>query len=317
MDTTIITTTLNQMAFLFSLILVGWLLAKFRIVPENASSCLSKLENWVFLPALVFGTFATNCSTEKIGALGTLLLGSIAVLAIVIPITLLVVRLCSGDKYIRNIFAYGLCFSNFGFMGNAVVKALFPGIFIEYVMFTMVLWAGIYLWGAPVLLIGGSGEKQSFAKSLKSFVNPMFIGMVLGAIVGLSGLQLPSFVDTLMTEAGNCMSPVAMLLTGMALAAIDLKKVLSIKSIYAVSALRLLVYPIVGILALAWLPVSDTFKLCTVCSLAMPLGLNTIVIPAAYGKDTTFASGMALISHALSIVTIPFVFWLYQLLTGM
>ena len=44
--------------------------------------------------------------------------------------------------------------------------------------------------------------------------------------------------------------------------------------------------------------------LCTVCSLAMPLGLNTIVVPNAYGKDTTVAAGM----------TIPLVFWLFNLI---
>ena len=40
----------------------------------------------------------------------------------------------------------------------------------------------------------------------------------------------------------------------------------------------------------------------------MPLGLNTIVIPNAYGKDTTVASGMALISHVLSVISIPLIF---------
>jgi predicted permease len=44
--------------------------------------------------------------------------------------------------------------------------------------------------------------------------------------------------------------------------------------------------------------------------LAMPLGLNTIVVPGAYGKDTTDAASMALISHILSIITIPIIFML-------
>ena len=47
---------------------------------------------------------------------------------------------------------------------------------------------------------------------------------------------------------------------------------------------------------------------CAVCAIAMPLGLNTIVIPSAYGKDSTVAAGMAIISHLLSCITIPLVF---------
>lgn len=54
--------------------------------------------------------------------------------------------------------------------------------------------------------------------------------------------------------------------------------------------------------------ISETAYICAVCSLAMPLGLNTIVIPSAQGKDTTVAAGMAVISYLLSVVTIPIVF---------
>ena len=41
----ILTTTLGQMTVLFLLILIGYLLAKLKAVPENTSTVLSKLEN--------------------------------------------------------------------------------------------------------------------------------------------------------------------------------------------------------------------------------------------------------------------------------
>ena len=53
---------------------------------------------------------------------------------------------------------------------------------------------------------------------------------------------------------------------------------------------------------------TQTAYICGLCSLAMPLGLNTIVIPSAYGKDTSVAAGMAVISHLLAVVTIPVIF---------
>ena len=39
--------------------------------------------------------------------------------------------------------------------------------------------------------------------------------------------------------------------------------------------------------------------ICRVDSLAMPLGLSTLVIPSGYGKDTSVAAGMAIVSHLL------------------
>lgn len=56
---------------------------------------------------------------------------------------------------------------------------------------------------------------------------------------------------------------------------------------------------------------SNTLLTCAFCVMCMPMGLNGIVIPAAYGKDTTDAAGMALITHLLSVVTIPLMFMLF------
>ena len=58
----------------------------------------------------------------------------------------------------------------------------------------------------------------------------------------------------------------------------------------------------------SFLKIPETIYLCALCSLAMPLGLNTIVIPSALCKDTSVAAGMTVISHMLSCVTIPIVF---------
>lgn len=305
------TATLNQMAFLFTFIVIGYILSKLKLIPDNAAGILSKLENYVFIPALVLGTFISNFTTEKLSTSWKLIVASLLLEVVVIAVSLVAVRLVAKGKYIQDIYLYGLCFSNFSFMGNAVVSTLFPNIFLEYIVFTLVLWTLIYVWGAPSLLIGGS-EVKGIKDRLKSFLNPMFFCMIIGMVIGVFKIPMPSFVDSAITSTANCMSPVAMLLTGMTIAKIDIKKVLKIKSIYAVSFLRLIVYPLLFIGFVKLVPLSETFVICAVASLAMPLGLNTIVIPAGYGKDTTMASGMALISHLLAVITIPIIFLIFD-----
>ena len=56
---------------------------------------------------------------------------------------------------------------------------------------------------------------------------------------------------------------------------------------------------------------NDSIVMLTLCATAMPLGLNTVVFPAAYGGDTTPGASMALISHLMSIITIPIMFTLF------
>ncbi len=308
-------TVLNQMIYLFSLIILGYILMKLKLVPGNSDGVLSKLENYIFIPALVLGIFVNNFTVENLSTSYWLLLGSLAIEAIVIPASMVCVRLCTKDKYIRKIYLYGLCFSNFGFMGNAIISNMFEGVFLEYVIFTLVLWVFIYLWGVPVLLMGDEG-KQSIGERCKSFLNPLFVCVFLGAGIGVSGIKLPDFMKTLIVSAGDCMSPVAMLITGMIIAKMELGKILKIKSIYVVSFLRLIIFPAVfiGICLLCGKPFSDTFFICALASLAMPLGLNTIVIPSAYGKDTTVAAGMAVVSHILSLITLPIIFYIAEII---
>ena len=194
-------------------------------------------------------------------------------------------------------------------MGNAVVSVVFPDMFVDYLIFTMPLWTMIYMWGVPCLLIPSEEGNSSIKNRLKSFANPMFAALIVGMIIGLAGLKLPAFLTTVIDVTGDCMSPIAMLLTGITVANMDFKKVLSIKSIYVVSFVRLIVFPLIFIGVFSILPMSQTIMVCTICSLAMPLGLSTIVVPGGYGKDTSVAAGMTIVSHLLSCITIPIIFY--------
>lgn len=305
--------TLSQMGFLLILMIVGFVLVKGKIVPDSSTQIISKLENNVFIPALVMGTFMTKLTPDNLGDYGKFVLCGAVVVAVSIPIAILLAKTLSKDSYLRNIYTYGLAFSNFGFMGNAVVQALFPELFDEYLIFVLPFWAGIYVWGVPFLLMPVSDKKRSFMDWIKPFLNPMFAGMLIGMLLGLTALPLPEFVTNAVTTLGSCMSPLAMLLTGMTIAKIDLKKAFTNVPVYIASIVRLVVIPAAAIGVLYLTKLEYALALCVVCNLAMPLGLSPVVVPAGYGKDTSDAAGMALISHLLSCGTIPLVFWVFSM----
>lgn len=315
--------TLSQMGYLFALIVIGYVLMKLRVVPDNAAGVLSKLENNLFIPALVMGTFMTKFTVDNMQAAGQFFLGGLVTIAVTAPLGIALSFLCSRDRYERKICTYGLAFSNFGFMGNAVVKGLFDESFLLlYLIFTLPFWALIYTWGVPALLIPAGEGKRGVWQRIKPFVNPMFIAMIIGIVLGLLPIgdhsyETFGFFGNLVRDLGNCMSPIAMILTGMTIAKIDIAKTLRNKAIYLASAFRLVLIPLASIgifaLLLLWFPtLSREVVLCALCALAMPLGLSTIVVPAGYGMDTTVASGMALVSHLLSCLTIPLLFLLAQ-----
>ena len=321
----ILTPTINQMIFLFSLILIGFILVKTKVLEPSAASVLSKLENNLFIPALVAGTFISNFTKETFSSAWKILLFSLVLELILMPIMVIISKTFTKDRYLQKICTYGLCFSNFGFMGNAVVKAIFPDIFTEYILFTLPLWCCIYLWGVPTLLIPEdaadtqSTAKQAshkktgkLAKRLKAFVNPMIIALLIGMGIGICGITVPAPLQSVVTVAGDCMSPMAMLLTGITIGGMDLKGTLKTPCIYTSTFFRLLLIPVLFLGLLLFIPVPETWAVCLICSLAMPLGLSTVVIPGGYGKDTSVAAGMALVSHLASMVTIPIIFLLLR-----
>ena len=138
--------TLNQLAFLFGFIIIGYILAKLKIVNQEASSILAKLENTLFIPALIMSTFIKNFTVAQLSSALNIFLLSFVIVLIVIPIVTLISKCVTKDKYEQNIYTYGLAFSNFAFMGNAVVSVIFPDMFLHYLIFTLPLWIMIYLY---------------------------------------------------------------------------------------------------------------------------------------------------------------------------
>ncbi len=322
----IFSATSGQTIYLFILILIGFLLTKWKLLPDATAKILAKLENMLFIPALMLKTFMNDFTVDRLGNSGILFLFSAGLLVVIVPLAFLISGILTKDSFTKNIFIYGLCFSNFGYVGISVVGAVFPAYAADYLIFVMPLYLLIYLWAVPALLMNEG--KTTLRQKLKSLLNPMFVGVFLGMVFGIVFSLLPAFelpsvlvppvtaIDTCIEALKNCMSPVAMLLTGMTVANIDFKKTFSNFSIYAVTAVRLLLIPLAFWAILRFLPpvfgmeIPENMMVCTVASLAMPLGLNTVVIPSAYGKDVSVAAGMALVSHLLGCITIPLVFML-------
>lgn len=308
--------TTNQMCFLLSLIIIGFVFSRRTKTAAGGYAILSKLENNVFIPALVLATFMNNFTIARIKVSTIYLFVGFIVISVTAPLAVLLSKLFSKDTYTKNIYTYSLAFSNFGFMGNAVVSALFPKVFMEYLIFVLPLHFFAYFWAIPNLLIPSENGQDTLKDKLKRMANPMLISMLIGMLIGIINPTLPSFVNSTITTLGNCMSPIAMLLTGMAIAQINLKETFKTVPIYIASLIRLVIIPIIAMLIICFLPMSYGLKLCVVCSVAMPFGLNTIVVPSAYGKDTSIASGMVLISHLLSCISIPLIFMLFNTLVS-
>ena len=304
----VFTATLNQMLVLFIFMVLGFFLNKKRLLPLDDSVVLSKLETYAFVPCLVFSVFYKYCTVENFKQKWTYMLYGAAVMAVSLPIGIVLAKFFAKDGYLKKIYTYSFAVANFSFMGNAVVLGVFgEKVLFDYMIFTLPLNLYVYSIGTASLIPTEKGGKLS----VKTFVNPIFIALILGAVCGLLSVPLPKFITTAISSAGACMSPLAMLLTGFVIGEYSLKTLASDKKVYLASVIRLIIVPSAFMAVLLLLKTDKDIIRVALCATAMPLGLNTVVFPAAYGGDTTPGAGMALVSHLISVITIPVMFSIF------
>lgn len=308
------TTVFNQTLIFIILIVLGCFIAKSKLVPQGTDKALSTLEKNIFLPSLVLVTFIQQCTPSVFASSWRLLLFG-CLLFVVVPIAIAISKGMFKNRDSQRLSTYALIFSNYGYMGNAMIIAIFPELFFDYTIFTFPVTILMYVWGIPTLLLSDDNKKGIKAR-LMTLVNPMLICMLIGIIIGLLQLDVPVFFISSIQALANCMSPLAMILTGMVIAKIDISKFLKKWRIYIVVAIKLLVFPLAYLLIVMWIPqgtfLTRSALICAMCYMTMPTGLNPIVLPLACGKDVSEAAGMALISHLFCVLTIPLMFMLLQ-----
>lgn len=303
--------TLNPMLVMFTCILIGFALRKSGLAPENTGTVLSKVENYVFMPAQVMVTFMTYCTVESLTVNYRFVLYSILCIAVSMLMGVPLSNFFSKDGKNRGVYRYALVFANFGFLGNALVPQMLGEEYLyPYLLFTLPINTWAFVWGMNQM-VPPEGEKVS---PLKRLVNPVLIGLATGAVLGLTGIAklVPAFLTTTLNNLSGCMGPLAMILTGFIIGGYDVKEMLSDRKVYAMTALRLTVLPAI-VLTVVYLLGGDLVVMTmALVAFGAALGLNTVVIPAAYGRDTKPGAAMAMISHVSAVISIPL---MYALLT--
>ena len=310
--------TLLPMLTLFICIAIGFLAGKSKLLPDNASKTLAKTEMWIFCPALNFMTMIRFFTIDSIGTHSVnLVLAMVCValaVGIAIPLSHVFVKEKSPE---RGVYAYALAFANTAYMGDPIILALFGEVALSfYKVFTLPYSMVIYSWGINAL-IPNTQEKSGF---LKRMINAPTVAMILGMVVGLSGLgaYLPEFLTDALDTLKTCMGPVAMLLAGITISKYKFSSMLKKGKVYLATALRLVVLPAIAVSFLFALKclvgtlfnfdMGNNVLFLAFVATATPLGLNTVVFPEAYGGNPETGASMTMISHTLCIISIPIMY---------
>ncbi|MBQ4116757.1 MAG: AEC family transporter [Clostridia bacterium] len=314
--------TVSQMLVIFLFMLVGYLLRRYNVVEANAYANLSKMEMFIFMPALNLYNQMTKCTVSNLKENAPLIVygGITIIIAILIAgfLSKLFVRNYKENRdaaYQRNIYRYAIAFANYGFLGNFLILSVFgDDMLFKYSMFCQVLNIFTYAWGMYILI--PKDRNTGVVKNMiRGITSPPMLAIYLGMVLGLTGasgkiLEVP-FINTVLNNAVDCMGPIAMLLAGMVLGNYPLGDLFKEKRVYIVSLFRLIIIPAFFVIIHKIIGSSDTIIILTLIAFAAPLGLNTIVYPAAYGGDPKTGASMALISSIFGVATLPLMYYLF------
>lgn len=306
---------LEQMVVLFLLMGIGYLCYKKEIITDEAGKKLSAIVVNIANPALVL----TGClGEEKIQGRELFLTAAIIAgvyLALLLTAQILP-RILRVEKESRGTYRAMTVFSNIGFMGFPVVAALYGNSAILYAaLFTIPYNILIYTYGissmksavppADTPLEKKSGHRVSFL--LGRVFNVGVIACIVTIVIYLCEIPVPGMIADTITHLSNLTAPLSMMVIGASLATIDLKKLFMDVRLLLFSAVKLLVIPIVGVLAIRQFV--DNEMICGVCMvmLATPVGSMTAMLAQQYDGDYEMASKGVALTTILSVATIPLV----------
>ena len=294
----------KQIFILYLFLFLGWMLGKLKKEKAAHSEILSVLLVNIFLPCKVFGTFANNFTVSYFTEKYTYLIASVVLISILMLISYFLPKLLTKRPYERKVYSYSFVITNYGYLGYVLIEAVFGESVLAAFMFFAIPFI-IYTYTVGYALLTG-GEKP-----IKRLLNPITVSIVLGMLFGILKIPMPDVLSKVVSMGSSCVGPLSMLLTGITLSGFAIKELLTNKTAYVFCGLRLLVIPAAAFAVCKLIGADFVLPMILIIT-CMPCGLNTIVFPKLIGEDCKPGARLALVSHIISLVTLPL--WLSLLL---
>ena len=293
---------------LFCIMVIGFIIAKCKIIQSKDSLVLSKISLYLLMPSAIINAFDFEQSETLMNGLLFAFLAAIVVHVILYLLDLLYGKFINKNPVERASVMY----SN---AGNLIIPIVSFVLGDEWVVFSTAFLTVqlFFLWSHGVRLFS-SKEKFNVKKVL---LNVNIIAIALGVVMMLAGFRLPTFTRDITSSFGSMLGPVGMLIAGILAAKIDFRRMLASKKIYRVIAVRMVVYPFIILIVLKLLsliPVVDSDKILLISFLASITPAATTVLQFAqiHDHDAEYATAINILTTIVCIVTMPLFVMLFD-----
>ena len=302
---------MSKLAAMLSMVAVGWLSVRFRIIQSRDSTVLSRLTVYILQPCLICRAFQIELTPERLnGFLCALIFGTLTYVIWILALGLLKkpLRLDAVDRC-------NLIYSNVGNLALPLISMILGSEYVFYasalqIPFNLLIWTH----GNSII----SGERHLHIR--KILFNPNIVALFIGLLLSLLQIRLPDFLDTAMDGLGNMVGPVSMLMIGIVVSEKDLRKIFTDGRAWMISLGRLIAMPASLLLLLSasgictrypqWVPV---FQVCFI-ALCTPPASTVAQLAVLYDRKAYETGVYGVLSMLLCVLTMPLMLTLFQML---
>ena len=301
---------MEEIAKLFAIMLMGYAVVKAGLMKSSESKSISVVMVYLVIPCVIIDAFQVDYTAAVKKGLLLACAAAVLVHVLFLILTTILKQVLRLDTIERATVIY----SNAGILVIPLVQDLLGQ---EYVIYSSAYIAVqlILIWTHCKNMIC----EEDRLEWKKVFLNVNIISIIVGAILFICKIQLPSGVQDVLDMMNNMIGPIGMLLAGMVIADVPLKTVFTKKRNYVSTVLRLIIYPIFILILMKMINtfagVNDSKQILLTVYIASitPACATVTSMAQLYDKDAAYASSLYVLTTLLSIVTMPVMVGLYEM----
>ena len=283
----------------------GFLLCKGKKAVADHLPTLSAVLVYACSPCMILTSFLKlEFSWEKVVYMGIFFLISL-VLQILFMAGIFVLFRKKWENAKYRIVTIGSVLGNVGFFGLPIVKALLPDnpeVMCYSAMYVMSMNTIAFTMGVFCLT-----KKKEYMTPRAAVLNPSTIGFAVALVCFFFGVgaHVPVLLKNSIALLGDMTTPLCMLILGIRLGTVSLKKLFTRPLVYLTCLGKLVVFPLFCYAAVVLLPLPFSFKASVMILSATPCASIILNLAEMHRSETELSANCVLLSTLMCFITIP------------
>ena len=299
------------MVTLFAIVIVGFIAGKLGYMGGDFDKRLSSLVIDITCPALILSSTMSGQLPDREMILPLLLI-SLLTYILLAGVALLLPRWLTKRHEDEGIVGFALMFGNVGFIGYPVVASIFGHEAVFYAAVLNVVNTFAVFTIGVMLIMGGRGAYTFHKRVLWS--TPMLAAYLAILIVALGIDDVPRVISQPLTLIGQITVPAALLIIGSSMSQLSARTMLGNSTVYVTTLFRLALLPLALFFLFNALGFQQLVVNINTVVIAMPVATYGTILCLKHGRDTTLITEVTFITTLLSVVTIPLVAMLFEMM---